>query len=208
MSSTPTPTIQTKPIKCLVLEAFFNDSLVVATLPPIRLSKAGIHLPNWALYRRDEDYAMAGLEFMESTDYKGDTDYNEAEKDLENGYWDTKNRSITPFTTAIVIGEGANNERSYNPPMFGDILLLRQMTSVQYHGQHKLGADTSAGNEILYQNFAGDRTVAVGSESDILTVPVEDVIVIVARYSEIRDWAEHGYRTDRNGAGTSAVVRS
>lgn len=196
MSLMPSP----EPIttqKHLCIEAC-NNRLIVAVLKSSGKS-GGLFLPDFEMYRRDRDFIESGLDFIESVT---GCDMSRAREEYGDGYWDAKSKSIRPFTLAIVVGENPRLDYLWDGPRFGDVLLISQMASTEYHSTHKLGADTTTANEILIRNFSGDRSVAVSVDAALLATPLEDVIGIVARHSEIKDWANHGCRTDHvGGAG-------
>lgn len=189
--------------KHLVLEGVSNR-LVLATLENIKTSEGGIILPGFGLYRRDSDYIASGLEFIAAATEKPEGWVDEALKEFGEGYWDAKGGDISPYTLAIVIGENPRLDYIWNGPRFGDVLLVWQMASTEYHGMHKLGAGITANNGILIKNSAGDRSITLSHEACVLSTPVDDVIGLVARHSEIQEWANHGCRAD-TGESRSAT---
>lgn len=182
--------MNSNPRSCLKLQPI-NKSLVLAVLEANEKSDGGIYYPGFKLYHRDASYAASGIDFLAAVQEWDERKVQEAKRDYKDGYWAKKGNEIRPIVNAVVIGESPELSYMYDMPRFGDVLTVRQMASAECLCFHKLGADTNAANEILVKNFAGDRSVLVNRNNVILVTPIEDVIGVVARYDEIKEWANH-----------------
>lgn len=178
--------VSSTPKTCLRLKGL-ADHLIVAVLEGADQTRGGIKVANFRMYRRDEHHAASGLEMKADLEEWDQRKIDEAEKDLEEGYWDYKEIEVRPIVNAVVIGENPALEYMAAPPRFGDIVTICQKTSAQYLGLHKLGADTTPTNEILVQNFAGDRDHAVSLNAVLLAVRLKDVFGIHLRHEEIEE---------------------
>lgn len=178
------------PRSCLKLQPI-NRSLVLAVLQANEKSDGGIYYPGCKMYHHDARYAASGIEFLASVEQWDARKVEEAKRDYANGYTSAKPNAIRPIVNAVVIGESPELSYMYDMPRFGDVLTIRQLPSAECLCFHKLGADTNAANEILVKDFAGDRSVLVNRNNVILVTPIEDVIGVVARYDEIKEWANH-----------------